>query len=220
VFGFSLNLKIENFNPCFLQSIHFWLYAELEHSVMNPPNSTQMTDGFLIAFKRDTEAYWRHIENDPDIYGFQFQKGTRWNKGLTPDEIKAYENALGVHFPNDFKRMLGFMNGTDLPTVNIYGSSGNPHQTSVGVYTYSRDLKIVQDLIERAQKDREEIAEIFVNEGFNLETSAALIPIYAHRYIVCSSDLDSSVVLSIMGTDAIIYGNSLRSYLLSEFSKL
>jgi hypothetical protein len=200
-------------------SLHFWLYAELEHNVINPSNSTPVIDEFLIAFKRDTEAVWRHVEIDPNVYGFQFQKGTRWNKGLTTDEINAYENDLGVQFPNDFKRMLGYMNGTDLPTVNIYGSSDKPHRTSVGVYTYPRDLKIVQDLIERAQKDREEIAEIFVDEGFNLETNAALVPIYAHRYIVCSSDLDSSVVLSIMGTDAIIYGNSLRAYLLSEFSE-
>jgi hypothetical protein len=184
---------------------------------MNPSESAQITNEFLVGFKRDTEAYWQRVEFNPDIYGFQFQKGTCWNKGLTLDEIKAYENVLGVRFPNDFKHMLGYMNGTDLPTVNIYGSSGEPHRTFVGVYTYPRDLKIVQDLIETAQKDRDEIAEILLDEGFNLEPNAALIPIYAHRYIVCGSDLDSSVVLSIMGIDAIVYGDSLRAYLLSEF---
>lgn len=181
--------------------------------MMNPP----ITDEFLAAFKRDTEAYWQQVEMNPDIYGFQFQKGTRWNKGLRPDEISAYENALGVQFSNDFKRMLGYMNGTDLPTVNIYGSSGEPHRRSVGVYTYPHDLKIVQDLIETVQKDRDGITEILLGAGFSLASNATLIPIYIHRYIVCASDLDSSVVLSIMGIDAIVYGNSLRAYLTSEF---
>lgn len=44
------------------------------------------------------------------------------------------------------------------------------------------------------------------------------MPIYIHRYVVCTSDPGNSVVLSIKdGSDAIVYGNSLREYLEREF---
>jgi len=50
-------------------------------------------------------------------------------------------------------------------------------------------------------------------------TRSLLVPIYGHRYIVCTSNLNSSIVLSIVliDTDAIVYGNSLREYLHKEF---
>jgi transposase-like protein len=43
--------------------------------------------------------------------------------------------------------------------------------------------------------------------------------LYFHRYLVCTTDLNSSVVLSIVvnATDAIVYGNSLKEYLEKEF---
>jgi hypothetical protein len=55
-------------------------------------------------------------------------------------------------------------------------------------------------------------------QGFDLAAEAALAPIYLHRFVVCTSDLSSSPVLSICdGSDAIIYGNSLKEYLENEF---
>ncbi len=174
-------------------------------------------DEFLAEFKRQTEARWQHTNINPSIYGFQFQRGTRWNEGLTDSEIEAYEVALGVQFPNDFKRMLHIINGTDLPTVNVYGSSGVPQSEFVGVYAYPRDLPIVQEMKQDIGKDRGEIAAVLQDQGFELEPTANLVPIFSHRYIVCGSDPNQSVVLSIMGTDAIVYGDSLRIYLQVEF---
>jgi len=185
---------------------------------MNPSSlASSIGDEFLIEFKRQTEAHWQEKGINPAIYGFQFQHGTRWNKGLTANEIASYELALGVKFPRDFKHMLRFMNGTDLPTVNVYGSSGEPQRESVGVYSYPRDLSIVQDKIRETDKDRSEIETVLREQGFNLEPTDSLVPIYAHRYIICGLDIYKSVVLSIMGTDAIIYGDSLRTYLQNEF---
>jgi hypothetical protein len=55
-------------------------------------------------------------------------------------------------------------------------------------------------------------------ESFDLQPTAALVPVYSHRYLVCTPSLDSSVVLSIHDThDAIVYGNSLKEYLEREF---
>ena len=186
---------------------------------MNTPPlaMSPINDEFLVEFKRQTEARWQHADINPVVYGFQFQRGTRWNEGLTGSEIEAYEMALGVQFPNDFKSMLRVMNGTDLPTVDVHGSRGMPQSTFAGVYSYPRDLSIVQEMRQDVDKDRGEIAAVLLDQGFQLEPAANLVPIFSHRYIVCGSDPDNSVVLSIVGTDAIVYGDSLRTYLQKEF---
>jgi len=173
---------------------------------------------FLTEFKRKTEKRWCEKSVAPQIYGFQLQAGTRWNPGLSDQEIRAYEIEVGFSFPSDFKRFLGVMNGTDLPTLNIYGSSGVPSRESVGIYAYPRDRERVQCCIAEANENRDILAATLAEQGFVLSVSAKLMPIYAHRYVVCDSDQKSSVVLSIWNSeDAIVYGYSLQEYLEREF---
>ena len=64
-----------------------------------------------------------------------------------------------------------------------------------------------------------EIADDLREQGFDLPTKAALVPIYLHRYVVCTPNLNSSFVLSIAvhSTDAVVYGSSLQEYLKREF---
>lgn len=177
-----------------------------------------LTDNFLREFKRTTEEKWSEQLINPTIYGFQFQRGTRWNRGLSAQGIAEYENTLGVRFPHDFKAFLTAMNGTDLPTLNIYGYCGEPPREWVGVYSYPRDIKIVKELIERIRGSRGEITESLAEQGYDLPPDAGLVPVYSHRYLVCA-DFKSSVVLSIVvnDTDAIVYGQSLADYLEREF---
>jgi hypothetical protein len=174
---------------------------------------------FLAEFRGATEGTWGQRSINPTISGFQFQPGTRWNPGLSDEEVAQYETVLGVRLPHDFRAFLGAMNGTDLPTVNVYASTGEPRRKSVGVYSYPRDLEIVKLRIEDVRESRDEIAADLREQGYDLRPEAALVPIYLHRYVVCTSDLDRSVVLSIVvqATDAIVYGNSLREYLEREF---
>jgi hypothetical protein len=174
---------------------------------------------FLTEFKRATEAKWREKSIDPTLYGFQFQRGTCWNEGLSDEMVAEYERVLGVRFPHDFKAFLREMNGTDLATLNVYGSCGEPPSESVGVYSYPRDIETVEACIEHICASRAEIAADLAGQGVQLPMEASLVPMFAHRYVVCTPDLNSSVVLSIVvnATDAIVYGNSLREYLEKEF---
>lgn len=174
---------------------------------------------FLAVFKRATEAKWSQQSMDPSVYGFQFQRGTRWNPGLADDKIAECEHDLGVRFPDDFRVFLRALNGTDLPTLNIYGNCGEPQRTSVGVYSYPRDLGTVKERIDNVRESWDEIVMDLAEQGFDLPADAELVPIYAHRYVVCTSNLDCSVVLSIVvrSTDAIVYGKSLEEYLEREF---
>jgi hypothetical protein len=173
---------------------------------------------FLAQLKLLTEEEWSEQAINPLIYGFQFQRGTRWNPGLSEREIAEYENALGVRFPTDFRAFLGAMNGTDLPTLNVYGYCGEPQRQSVGVYSYPRDLEIVRQRIDDVRGWRAELTITLADEGFNFADDESLVPIYGHRYVVCTSHFNRSVVLSIAdGSDAIVYGKSLKEYLQCEF---
>jgi SMI1/KNR4 family protein SUKH-1 len=174
---------------------------------------------FLREFRQNTEVKWRLKPVNPSIYGFQFQPGTRWNPGLPEERIADYEADLGVRFPRDFRTFLRAMNGTDLPTVNVYGRCGEPHRKSVGVYSYPRDIELVRERIEHIRSSQPEITADLADQAFELPLEANLVPVFAHRYIVCSSNLDSSVVLSVVVhyTDAIVYAKSLREYLEKEF---
>jgi hypothetical protein len=177
-----------------------------------------LNSDFLDEFKRTTEAKWSTVSLDPMIYGFQFQPGTRWNPGLSDEVVAEYENLLGVRFPHDFKLFLKAMNGTDIPTLNIYGSSGYPPCQSVGVYSYPRDIEIIKRGIEYVSESRAELRITLADQGFDLPAEAGLAPIFAHRYVMCTSNLSTSVVLSIMDRqDAIVYGDSLKEYLVCEF---
>lgn len=173
---------------------------------------------FLAGFKRTTEAKWGERSIDPTLYGFQFQRGTRWNSGLSDEQIAEYARVLALVFPHDFGTFLRAMNGTDMPTLNVYGYCGEPQRQSVGVYSYPRDVELVKELMEDVHEDRAKLATTLMEQGFDLPSETRLLPIYGHRYLACTPNLERSVVLSIDGVDdAIVYGNSLREYLQKEF---
>jgi hypothetical protein len=178
-----------------------------------------LSGDFLKELKRATEAKWHEKSIDTTLYGFQFQRGTRWNEGLSDEMVTEYERVLRVRFPHDFRSLLRGMNGTDLATLNVYGSCGEPPRESVGVYSYPRDIERVKTRIEDIRASRAEITSDLAEQGFELPAEANLVPVYVHRYVVCTSIINSSVVLSVVvnAADAIVYGNSLREYLEKEF---
>jgi hypothetical protein len=172
---------------------------------------------FVAAFKCASEERWRESSIKGTIWGFQFQARTRWNPGLADEMIAQYETEVDARFPPDFKTLLRCMNGTDIPTIDVRGSSGEAPRFAPGFYSYPRDLGIIKQLIERVSTERGQLAATLEEQGFHLPEDAKLIPIFGHRYIVCSPRLDNSTVLSIWDpSDAIIYGSSLKEYLERE----
>jgi hypothetical protein len=176
------------------------------------------TKRLLTDLKAATEEKWRNASIDPHLYGFQIQRSTRWNPGLSEQEITEYERALGVQFPDEFKAFLRVMNGTDRPTINIYGSCGEAPREGAGIYAYPRDLKIVKEMMGRCQKEWTQLSATMAAQGFRLTEDAKLVPIYAHRYVVCTGEHNAGMVLSIQSADdAIVYADSLTEYLEKEF---
>jgi len=86
------------------------------------------------------------------------------------------------------------------------------------VYSYPRDIESVRNCIANAVSDKEMLIVTLADQGFSLAPTAGLMPIYAHRFVVCDGDPETSIVLSVWDSeDAIIYGYSLQEYLEREF---
>jgi hypothetical protein len=177
-----------------------------------------ITDQLLQALKQITETRWQQRPINRQLYGFQFQSGTRWNPGLDERNIADYEASVGVRFPNDFRTFLSKMNGTDLPTLNVFGDSGRPDKHWAGVYAYPRDLQLVKDLISQVRQGRDQLQVTMEEQGFTIPSQCDFVPIYAHRYVLCTENASESTVLSIHdSTDAIVCGATLAEYLQREF---
>lgn len=178
-----------------------------------------ITPDFIANFRQGTEAHWSNCRINRRLYGFQFQAGTKWLPGLSEPQVDEYQERVGFGFPEDLRLLLSQINGTDLPTLNVYGYCGEPHRKGLGVYSYPRDIDQVILRIQNITPDREAIAEVLRMDGFDLPDDAGLLPFYAHRYVVCGLSRAPSPVLSIQGTDAIVYAEDLRQYLLAEFTQ-
>ena len=165
----------------------------------------------VLAFKSASEEKWRNTSIKGAVWGFQIQAQTRWNPGLTDETVTQCEVAVGASFHPDFKTFLRCMNGTDIPAIDVRGSSGEPPRFAPGFYSYPRDLELIKTRIEIVSTDTLE------EQGFHLPDDAKFIPIYSHRYLVCSPSIETSPVLSIWdASDAIVYGRSLLEYLEKE----
>ena len=174
---------------------------------LNPPHDL---NEFFTWLKAESEKLWGEKEIDGGMYGFQFQKGTKWLDGLTDDEIAEYEHEIGFKFPEIYKIYLRNMNGTDKQAINVYGESGEPYQHMVGFYSYPRDLEIVKDRIN------------WILESFNITSDDLeqkeiphIMPILFHRFLVMDR-CDRNPVLSMYGEDVILYASSLRNLVLYD----
>ncbi len=59
---------------------------------------------FFLWLKETSERAWQTVPLDEKIYGFQIQAGTKWNPGLSDDQITQYEADIGFAFPDIFKQ--------------------------------------------------------------------------------------------------------------------
>lgn len=176
-----------------------------------------LTDAFIDEFRIKTEERWKIAMVNPRLYGFQFQQGTRWIPGLSEAGINEFETKLSGQISDELRTVLRHINGTDRPTLNVYGNSGEPHRTSIGVYSYPRDITQIMERIQDVKNEWKEIKEVLKEEGFELKENMILVPFYIHRYVVCGPNRSPGPILSIHGVDAIVYASNLRQYLENEF---
>jgi hypothetical protein len=144
--------------------------------------------------------------------------GFTWTGGYREADLLAIEAHEGLPFPPDYRLFLATLGAstgeprfydwrTDLEAIHAARSAvvdGILHDVDNGIWLSAwgpRPTTIDQR--------RRTIAA-------NIQAAPRLLPIVGHRYLVAEPCRPGNPVLSIVGTDAIVYGADLRAFLLAE----
>ncbi|RFM32792.1 SMI1/KNR4 family protein [Chitinophaga silvisoli] len=163
---------------------------------------------FFEKIKAMTEKAWEEI--DPaDEYGPRIPPGAKWNRGLTEEELKQFEQDMGFEFPLPLRNFYRTMNGLD--KVDTWVDEHNVHHYFTPFYAYPRDLDRIYSMI----------SWIYESTGVNSEIVKAsgisrIFPVWQHRFIMI--DNPGHPILSMHGSDIIFYGATLaRNFIADHF---
>ena len=170
-----------------------------------PDNSIE----YFQDLKAQSEEYWKTNELNKDIYGFQTQRNTKWNKGLSEEEIKSFESELGFKFSSGLRNYYRVMNGVDLPAINIYGSSVEEPAYSNNFYSYPKDLEAIKEQINWIYESNEVSEDELVQKSIS-----RIFPVFGHRFVLV--DTKDELVLSMHGDDIIYWTDNISKLLAIE----
>jgi len=151
--------------------------------------------------KEQTEKKWENITLD-SCYGFQIQEGSKWNRGLSEEELACFEKEMGFAFPETLRNYYRVMNGLDKPGVNVYGYSDIPFAYRPVLYGYPNDIPFIREYIdwifEANKTDYKKLKSAGVSRIF---------PIYSHRFMLI--DVPGNPILSMHGDDIIFWAKDI-----------
>ena len=175
---------------------------------------------FMIWFKEKSEKHFYDLELDKNIYGFQFQKGTKWNIGLPDEAIEKIQKKLGFQFPEELKWFYKTMNGTSLPGINTFGESGLKYIYKPIYLTFFEHFCQIKNLINGVLKikniNHDEMIKNKIPFIFPIEKSYFMVidnltnPIFYISLGYENHDLKKPVVYSSL------YADTLQSYLIKS----
>ncbi len=193
------------------------------------------TETFFKWVKKRSEHFWSEeyqnsISSKDEKYKCEkWIIGAKWT-GLTESQIEEVEKKYQVTFTDEHKAFLQILHSIDRKEVNEYS------EESPFFYNWLRDEdeiryrmnwafeQILFDVLnprcnfwlkswgEKPEPKQEK--EIIFKEQF--AKSPSLLPITSHRFIVNGHQNKQNPILSIWGSDTIIYGQNFRHYLLNE----
>ena len=191
---------------------------------------------FLYWFKTETETYWEIKPNSKadDYLNESWIRGAKW-VGLEEDEIEKIESKYNISFSSEHKEFLKILHALDKKhPVEFYDDNDEICvEEDSFFYNWLIDEQEIKDTLswpyreifhdvkkgvwlkswKERPKSENEIEKIF-SDWYN--KAPKLIPIHAHRFVVSGLDEIKSPVLSVWGTDTIVYGWSMKHYLLNE----
>ena len=162
------------------------------------------------AIRKKSEKTWAKKVLKNDIYGFQIQPGTMWNKGLDIKYINSVEQEFGLCFPNELKEYFCEMNGLDKKNINVYGKDGRNRTFRHTVFSLDRDRSEINKLYEESKFfDFKKID----GEGCQLLSEPiSLFPIMEDVFIVCKPN--PSLIISSENEELYVISDSLSTYVL------
>lgn len=151
-------------------------------------------------------------------------KGVRFDKGLTQEEVLHIQEKFEFRFPPDLKHFLqtalpasqGFYHWRQALTSEAVADTIKS-QLQWPLEGMLFDIKENNFWIESWGQKPELMAERFLIAEMNFRTYPKLIPVYSHRYIPAEPGIPDNPVFSVYQMDIIYYGYNLASYLADEF---
>lgn len=166
-------------------------------------------------FKKLSEEKFKSLTLK-NVFGFQIQKDTKWNDGLSNREIKALEIQFGFKFPVDYVEMLKVFNGFQTLQISIDPEGNISNQYDGRCYQYPVHFEKTNWLIDEANQYIEYVIGALEQSGFDSIEIDGFVPLFGHRVLVVLKDKTKSPVLSIWGDDIIVYGENLMQYWCNE----
>ena len=148
--------------------------------------------------KQESEKLWKNHWDKPLHWSSYIQEGTKWNKGLTEEELLAFQNAMGFEFPRSLKNYYRTMNGLDKPGIryDYYEDENKPYFFPV-FYSFPNDIVLIKEKIG------------YVMEDCNITKSdnvPRIFPSHSHRFLIVDKQ---GPILSMVGLDIIYWAESL-----------
>ena len=191
---------------------------------------------FLHWIKETTEAFWskRTKEKPEELLPDEWIRGAKWI-GLTEEEIDRIEEKYQVKFTVEHRAFLNILHTIDKKEPRehydendklIYVYKSFFHNWLIDDDELEYRLRwsyetILDDLLNQSwwnflgkEPQSNEGKKIIFTEQF--QVAPKLIPIYGHRFVISEPQNVDNPVLSVYGSDIIIYGWNMRHYLLSE----
>jgi hypothetical protein len=171
---------------------------------------------FLYWVKARTEATWAiGPQTDLERIDFAFdedQKGVTWHKPLTDIQIDTIETKYDLTFPSEYRLFLKILHTPNQKQVIEVYDQEDDHEFSIKKVSLFHDwlndeLRILE--LRSQQYDS-------IHEDIRASNAPPLIPISSNRFLVGTECDGLYPVLSAWGSDIVVYGCDLRSYLLRE----
>lgn len=190
---------------------------------------------FLYWIKNETESLWGQ---DPEAFHFEkWLHGAKWI-GMTNNQIDEVEEKYIIKFTPEHREFLKILHTLDRKEKYEYLDDEELiiEENSFFYNWLEDDEEIKRKLtwpFEEVSRDilretnhpfwldswgkrlesKEEKRKLFTDV---FQKSPQLIPIKSHRFVVSDITLKHRPILSIWGTDTIVYGWTLRTYLINE----
>lgn len=145
--------------------------------------------------------------------------GIALDRGLTEEELRFAEDAIGVGFPADLRLLLAHA----LPVGDGFPNWREPHgQPMVDQMAHPIEGVLFDVRVNHfwmplwpTRPSGVELSVALASEL--LATWPKLIPLYGHRYLPSEPNRPGNPVLSVMQTNIIYYGSTLPDYFQNEF---
>jgi hypothetical protein len=196
---------------------------------------------FLARLRSDTESRWAtHVPRDfqaAGVSGLDWATGTKWRGGLTESQIDDVQRQYGLVFPRDYRRFLLTLHTPDPDQIGAFyqGHTLVP-ETGRSVYDWTGDPAPIRKALawplegllwsveaddswhpnwgERPESPSGRAATV----RQLVEAGPPLIPVLGHRYLVGAPLDEGNPVLSIYGSDVIVYSDDLESCLAMDLT--